>query len=459
MSHEIVSEENEAIMISTASIMLLPFVIYHGYELYRNWNEQYIVRRRRSIILLIYIIICYYQLFYFPFNAITHLVEAPYWLLQITYISSVIAVSFGFALVSIRIYLLYFDHEYNHILITKKWKILVDPLVEKNNWFLINRRNKYGSSIFVMTRILLPLLFIYFSVFISLRFTIYAMNNDAVKYKDTASSIDFSFAAFSAVAASIVGIYFWKKYPNFNDNLLIRKEIKLTLKLYLIYSFFKITMISTMAIFEFHFGGIATTIVQFICVATLWLMIKYPQRIYLKKKQEIKTKQPPVLWKDSICTKEQYESFANFLEKEFSIENLLFITEYMQLKKAMLDYGSLTSMPLMVGLESSDLIKLPDSIPLSLIAKECTKEMETGNDVNDICFNAMDKIFWKYIDESSALEVNISSFARLRLQKHFRNNELTDKNIENILPSMEVAVNEVSSLMRYSFGRFTRSKK
>ena len=38
-------------------------------------------------------------------------------------------------------------------------------------------------------------------------------------------------------------------------------------------------------------------------------------------------------WKDIVCTSYGYETFMNHLEKEFSIENLLFISEYMQINK------------------------------------------------------------------------------------------------------------------------------
>merc|ERR1712154_418210 len=41
-------------------------------------------------------------------------------------------------------------------------------------------------------------------------------------------------------------------------------------------------------------------------------------------------------WKQAIGTKRGYDSFATFLASQFSLENLLFITEFVQLKRMMM---------------------------------------------------------------------------------------------------------------------------
>ena len=68
---------------------------------------------------------------------------------------SSIAVSGGIALYTVRIYLLYYDHEYERILTSEKWAIFIDPSMVKNNWFLINR-NKYGNDIWIVKWIVIP---------------------------------------------------------------------------------------------------------------------------------------------------------------------------------------------------------------------------------------------------------------------------------------------------------------
>eukprot|EP01084_Bolivina_argentea_P029151 54108_1 len=218
-----------------------------------------------------------------------------------------------------------------------------------------------------------------------------------------------------------------------------------------------------MAVFNVHLGYIGATIVQFSCVSGTWLIIKYPQRVNITDQEKkfgglINT---GVSWSKIVATKEGYESFANFLEREFSIENILFVTEYIQLKKAMLTQADLYNQ-IIDELKLKYELNLPDSIPLSLITKNfndeievALKENESNMRINSICFKAMHQIFCKYIFMSSTLEVNISSSTRMGLHTIFVNNE-EDKSVEKILPLIENAVMEISHLMNDSFSRFTK---
>merc|ERR1719361_1501602 len=75
---------------------------------------------------------------------------------------------------------------------------------------------------------------------------------------------------------------------------------------------------------------------EFVWSAVLYVMILYPQRrmnTNLQRESSMCTQR--VSWKKIIESDDGYEQFANFLEKEFSCENILFITEYVQLKNAM----------------------------------------------------------------------------------------------------------------------------
>merc|ERR1719242_640526 len=204
----------------------------------KYWNSRYIVGRRRKIVLSIQIVICYYVFSYFPLQATKQLSSDN--MNFVINASNLFCCSIGFSLMTLRIYLLYFDHEYNNRLSTQKWKILVDPEVGKNDWFLMNRHTKYGDERFIILRILTPLLIIYFSLFAALWFSLHRVHhNDAIS-RVLAPVLEYSFTGCIALMCAIFGVKFWIKYPNFNDNLLIRQEITNTLKLVGVYCLFQI---------------------------------------------------------------------------------------------------------------------------------------------------------------------------------------------------------------------------
>eukprot|EP01083_Nonionella_stella_P076721 209226_1 len=43
------------------------------------------------------------------------------------------------SVLSMRLYLMYYDHEYTRTLTGDSWRILIDPNIEKTNWFLAHR--------------------------------------------------------------------------------------------------------------------------------------------------------------------------------------------------------------------------------------------------------------------------------------------------------------------------------
>ena len=61
----------------------------------------------------------------------------------------------------------------------------------------------------------------------------------------------------------------------------------------------------------------------------MYVLIIYPQKSEIDRKPGLgdNTNKDYVQWSKIIITKEGFESFANFLQKEFSVENLLFVTE------------------------------------------------------------------------------------------------------------------------------------
>ena len=118
------------------------------------------------------------------------------------------------SLTACKIYLLFYDHEYERILASQKWAIFIDPSIIKNNWFL-NNKNKYGNPIWLIKWLIVPIV----TTWILIDITITLTNR----------SLFFVIMSIWFVPHFIVVIWCWRKFPAFNDILEIRNEIKYTL--------------------------------------------------------------------------------------------------------------------------------------------------------------------------------------------------------------------------------------
>ena len=162
-------------------------------------------------------------------------------------------------------------------------------------------------------------------------------------------------------------------------------------------------------------------------------------------------------WTEVVSTMNGYHQFALFLEKEFSTENLLFVTEYMQLKQEMMQIPQLRDKIIgELGLDYD--LRLPLDIPKSIIAKEFG-ETYTGytidTNIDKAVFDGFSKIYIKYINSATAcMEVNISSPTRVCLINIFKNVNINNSGVTQLLNAMETAVKEISYLMNDSQSRF-----
>ena len=72
----------------------------------------------------------------------------------------------------LRIYLLYYDHEYSRDVSKNKWKILMNPaLPRQNSWWMANRHHKYGDERWIICHVLVPSTAALSIAFVAARFT------------------------------------------------------------------------------------------------------------------------------------------------------------------------------------------------------------------------------------------------------------------------------------------------
>eukprot|EP01083_Nonionella_stella_P144258 450070_1 len=244
---------------------------------------------------------------------------------------------------------------------------------------------------------------------------------------------------------------------------MIRKEITLLLILLAI----SLSSVPLFNVFQLlfsiplaQFGIMVMSVIQTII---LYVMVIYPQSAATRKRKAIKAKITKsealqISWQALISTKQGYETFMTFLGHELSTENLLFITEYVQVKVAMLSEQTLAH-KIECDLNLEYRLELPDKLPMSAIATEFTDkinaiDMTNDGKVNAICWGAMNRIYVKYIHADLAdLAVNISSRRRTDIERVYENTK-KEKTVENIMGSMERCVIEISQLLNDSRSRF-----
>eukprot|EP01083_Nonionella_stella_P166367 556032_1 len=447
-------------------LISLPTVCFISYQLRQNWDEEWLRRRRRVLILVICIFLFYSILIECPSYALGRLNPSMAGvLIQLESLHYVVRF-WMFSFCVLRIYLLYYDHEYNRTLCKNKWKLLINPrqLERKHTWFLANRHTRYGDERWIISRVLVPFTLSFSIIYIVVRITV-SIRLDI--FDDYYASFyymwDIGCSVLWGTACACVAVFFWRKYPKFADTRLIRKEISILLILLAIFlslvplfSVFQIIFSVPLSQFGVIFMAIGLTII-------LCLMVMYPQSAETRKRKALhktipKSEALQISWQALVSTKEGYESFMDFLVKELSTENLLFITEYVQVKEAMLSKETLAHKIINV-LNLAYRLQLPDTLPVSATATEFVDKINTTDvsdetQVNETCWEAMDGIYVKYIDAHLAdLEVNISSRRRRDITRVYENTK-KDKTVENIMGPMEKCVVEISALLNDSRSRF-----
>jgi len=275
-------------------------------------------------------------------------------------ISTLMAV---YMVVMIRIYLLYFQANYNEATISKKWREFVHE--EQEDFFLSNIHT-YGNDKFLI-RLASIVWLCLCAIYIVLESFLPA----------TSISQWFIFVLF--IALLMFAAYMLRKFPDFHDTLHIRTELQ-----YFVALNFMILLAWTvlLAIGQGVSGGIA----RYYWQVTMYLVIFWISIVRVVHWNEIKKMADP---KDKnsvyylamtdrafnihhvLATQKGYEEFMKFLVSEFSTENLLFLTEYIQLKNLLcLSEKEMRSLKVTLNVE------LPDTLPMPKMIQDLNLNIE-----------------------------------------------------------------------------------
>ena len=271
----------------------------------------------------------------------------------------------------LRVYLLYYDHQHSRFVATNKWKLLMNPrsLSRQKSYWMVNRYRKYGDERWIIKNVLVPITSTFSVLFLALRWALayhlgilQSYRNHQFYYIDRSALFIWSFVHV------VIGAFIWRKYPAFADRWLIRREISILLLLCLGVPSSIVVCIVLQYLFAVSLTQVNAAVCTLVLNAVMCVMVKYPQTANIRKARELRDRMQTeerikLTWQQLVSSKHGFESFMNFLQSEFSTENLLFVTEYTQVKNVLMQNG-MTRDKMENALELPSILNLPETLPV-----------------------------------------------------------------------------------------------
>jgi len=327
-----------------------------------------------------------------------------------------------------------------------------------------------GSASFILKRVIVPFYLSWWLV----GSIVVSIVSIEVMMSLIEDKLDFIFSGIIFLFCALCTVHFWRKFPSDRiDAFYIRSLLLIAAIWFLVHICLVVALVVAVVLkgwdnAEDHTVSLSVEItIEFLVCFLLHIMVIYPQdmverdhlSISIRQEKARKSLMNPKSWEQIAQSDDGYVEFANFLEKEFSTENILFLTEYVQLKTAMMQYESLRKV--LTAKELNYTLKLPLSAPNSLISKEFNMDK-----VNAV-YSSTRKLYAKYIDPRAYLQININSTTRAKLGRIFdeigdvslgiNHSNANESACEMIMPWMEEAATEISRLMLDSYYRFRRT--
>ena len=311
----------------------VPCIIYCGWQLYAHWDEQYLVKRHRNIVNATYYILAFVMSFE-GIAAADELTTLRY--ITSDFISGIFNTLFMIFMLlgATRFWLLYYDHHYEALLLSKTWQLVIAPESFKNNWFLLKKQT-YGDDKYILKSIIVPVVVVRLIMYIPFMY----LTKDSPAAHQTILDIDAYGVMILCGIWSCFMLVLWRKYSKFDDDgYFIRHEFRLSLS-YCIVAFLILIPVNV-AIRTLELSTFWTSLsVQLYLCGFVVIMVVYPRWMLDKETLSIHVRlrqhhQVPAEsaqyddlrgnvrehWQNSISTKKGYERFAAFLANQLSLE-------------------------------------------------------------------------------------------------------------------------------------------
>ena len=430
-----------------------------------------------------------------------------------------------------RIWLLYYDMLLSKIQKNREWRMIIDPktsnIIDNESKFALKNQNRLYK-----TKPILKICIIAFCIeYVIIAFPLILILNwispgPILTMDNVGGSFWMPYMVLMLSIRLFVCFYLWGRMKRLKmiDNFGIRKEIGYLF----MQSIFCVLVIVCLIILNI----VVTTIlgllddsiddsiipitmfytILFLGIGHLYIVFTYPIKVHnnimgceddayvAKKKRSTRFGSSDATksinhWTQIMSTEVGYEEFMDYLAQEFSTENLLFITEYIEVKKVLAnhfgkileklkekhagDYGFFVEFDTLandeyenmenranisIGIRTFSVSDIKDNCSHSLIARELNEELikfrnnnnkdleledNHGDEENyqnmvavgirDCIISAFSRIYSKYIDDYSAsFMINLSHRNRESLSKLFVSNKFSENS------NINIAINKLS---------------
>eukprot|EP01083_Nonionella_stella_P101688 288491_1 len=459
------------LLLSWTVLVSLPLFTFSWLQLNKHYKAQYFQKRKAALIVSQTIIMFISTCIVLPLIVLSYPNH-----LDVLHISpllqQIIDVIYGQLLLSIpmimliRIWCLNFNHNLQLNMSNSTWKKQLSSYsLRADSTFYTKYRNTLGSlswllgtfgSIYLLLCVLLVLI------------------EFAFPLSDTSSysiSIGILSAAYTITTAIIIVI--WIKYPTFKDNMFIREELKESIWFVLIVLFIaglilfimrmlRIRSVQCLSLF------VVVLVMDGLCYITVLrvIMLNNKRGAMHDLARHVDNNPHQFTMHNILENKNGYEEFMKFLVQEWASENLLFATEYSQLRDSL-------------DLSETQKDLLGCNIVFDTVMSSKTSEFRCDTELDD-CKQFIDistKLYEKYIAfDTSNYEINVSYHARMSLamvvdEAYKEVDPASDKKcaielptddlhqaIQIVIPLFEMILLEVTRLLEQSFSRFKRSQ-
>ena len=241
----------------------------------------------------------------------------------------IFSIGFGLTIVLIRMWILYYDLEISHIKRNQHWQMVIDSDIIN-----INNQRKYYNNRKYLIKIGFIIDIIQFGI-----------NCVFWYYLRIPPWIANTFFGLYATLKTTITAYIWQKYDSnkfkmiYKDCFDVRKEMKTSVIALIPYCLIALILFPlSWRLFGLFSVERSLCFLVFSGLVTLtWCYLTVPHVIKLQdeKFSQITSKNinnQEKSWQQTVSRNNGYELFMNHLETEFSVENLLFLTEYIQIK-------------------------------------------------------------------------------------------------------------------------------
>ena len=360
--------DNTAIVFISQMILVffvgLPMAMLSWFILVKNWDAIYIRKRKRILLatlltlltLIIFIsdVVEYLSVF-FHHDTVTNATTKIFLASQLMI----------FWLLLIRFWLYFYDCYIITFNKTKDWRMAIDPKLDlKSNWYVKNI-NRWGNEIYLLKSIIIVSI-LQVGLQFGVMHILYSLGNP--KAGDLAYNIIFTFNYLLTLIPAMY-VFYNIKYQTtatlvIDDSLGISKDLFALTVFVIIIAIFATTLRITSLYYDNDWiDFIRSYYYLFNGFVLQYLVGIYPKQLFdnysnnlesNKNKKHKKNKKykkttidintsddkdlneslilnmggmDQITWKDIVCISEGYEAVMNHLEKEFSMETLLFVHE------------------------------------------------------------------------------------------------------------------------------------